>query len=132
AFAVQVFGMVGRIVVERHGGPEVLQWSDGAVGDPAPGEVRLRHTAIGLNFIDVYHRTGLYATPLPFVPGMEACGVVEALGAGVTDLRVGDRVAYASGPLGAYSEARLMPAARVVRVPSGVDDATAAAMMLKG
>ena len=124
--------MSGRIVVERLGGPEVLKWTDGTVGEPGEGEIRVRHTAVGLNFVDVYFRTGLYAAPLPFVPGSEACGVVEALGAGVADLRVGDRVAYGSAPMGAYSESRLVPAARVVVVPDGVDDQTAAAMMLKG
>jgi len=124
--------MVGRILVERHGEPEVLAWGEGSVGDPGPSEVRIRHTAVGLNFIDVYHRTGLYPTPLPYVPGLEACGVVEAIGANVEGVKVGDRVAYGTGPLGAYAEARVMPAAQVVAVPAGIDDRIAAAMMLKG
>jgi NADPH2:quinone reductase len=115
------------------GGPEVLQWETVELGEPAAGEVRIRHTAVGLNYIDVYFRTGLYSGPeLPFTPGMEAAGVVEAIGADVEDLQEGDRVAYASGPLGAYAEARNMPAERVVRLPDGVDDRTAAAAMLKG
>jgi NADPH2:quinone reductase len=115
------------------GGPEVLKWEEIEVGDPGPGEIRLRHTAVGLNYIDTYHRTGLY--PLeqrPFTPGLEGAGVVEALGPEVTGLSIGDRVAYASPPIGAYAQWRLMPADRVVRVPEGVADDTAAAMMLKG
>jgi NADPH2:quinone reductase len=125
--------MVGRIVVSRLGGPEVLAWSDVEVGAPGPHEVRLRHTAVGVNFIDVYFRTGLYpAGSVPFALGMEAAGVVDAVGADVESLKVGDRVAYASGPLGSYSEARLMPAERVVLLPAGIDDKTGAAMMLKG
>src|SRR5436190_8425010 len=125
--------MPGRIVATRPGGSEVLEWAEAEVGDPGPGEVRLRHTAVGVNFIDVYHRTGLYPVPPPPFPlGTEACGVVEAVGSGVTGLTAGDRVAYATSPLGAYAEARLVPAARVVRVPDGVDDRTAAALMLKG
>ena len=124
--------MVMRIVAQRHGGPEVLQAEEGEVGAPGQGEVRLRHTAIGLNYIDVYHRTGLYPTNPPFVPGLEATGVVDAVGEGVTDLKEGQRVAYGTGPLGAYAEARLIPAAKVVAIPDGIDDRTAAAMMLKG
>jgi NADPH2:quinone reductase len=125
--------MVGRIVVSRLGGPEVLAWSEVEVGAPGPQDVRLRHTAIGVNFIDVYFRTGLYpAGSVPFALGMEAAGVVDAVGADVTALKVGDRVAYASGPLGSYSEARLMPAERIVLLPPGIDDKTGAAMMLKG
>jgi NADPH2:quinone reductase len=115
------------------GGPEVLVWEEIEVGDPGPGEIRIRHTAVGLNYIDTYHRTGLY--PLeqrPFAPGLEGAGVVEALGPEVTGLAVGDRVAYASPPLGAYAQSRMMPADRVVRVPDGIADDTAAAMMLKG
>ncbi len=125
--------MSHAIVVHEHGGPEVLRWEPKDAGEPGPGEVRLRHTAVGLNYIDVYYRTGLYKGPtLPFVPGMEAAGVVEAVGPGVADLAPGDRVAYASQPLGAYAEARLMPAHRLVRVPAEIDDRAAAAMMLKG
>lgn len=115
------------------GGPEVLKWEDVEVGEPGAGEVRIRHTAVGLNYIDVYFRTGLYPGPdLPFTPGMEAAGVVEAVGPGVDHVAVGDRVAYASGPLGSYSEVRLMPAERVVALPDGVEDRQAAAAMLKG
>lgn len=125
--------MVKAIKVSKTGGPEVLEWVDVEIGEPGPGEVRLRHTAVGLNFIDIYFRKGAYPAPaLPFSPGMEAAGVVAAVGADVTDLAVGDRVAYASPPLGAYAEERIMPADRVVRVPDGVEDRLAAAMMLKG
>jgi len=124
--------MSSAIRIHEVGGPEVLQWEEVTVGEPGPGEVRLRHAAVGLNFIDVYFRTGLYGADVPFTPGLEACGVVEALGEGVSELRVGDRVAYAAPPAGAYSEERLMPADRVVKVPEGVSDELAAAMMLKG
>jgi NADPH2:quinone reductase len=124
--------MAHAIVCERTGGPEVLEWREVEVGKPGPGEVRLRHSAVGLNFIDVYHRTGLYPQELPFTPGLEAAGVVEAVGPEVGDLAVGQRVAYAAPPIGAYATERLMPAAKVVPVPDGVDDKTAAAMMLKG
>jgi NADPH2:quinone reductase len=125
--------MSGRVVVARHGGPEVLEWRQAEVGEPGEGEVRLRHAAVGVNFIDVYFRTGAYAgPPCPFVLGMEASGVVTAVGPGVTGLAVGDRVAYASGPLGSYAEERLMVAARVVKIPASVSDEMAAAMMLKG
>jgi NADPH2:quinone reductase len=110
----------------------VLTWEEVEVGDPGPGEVRIKQTAIGLNFIDVYVRTGLYPQDkLPFVPGMEGAGVVTAVGEGVRDLKVGRRVAYA-GPVGGYAEERLIAADRVVRIPEGVDDETAAAIMLKG
>ena len=125
--------VAGAIQISEHGGPEVLRFTEVEVGDPGAGEIRVRHTAIGLNYIDVYFRTGLYPAPsMPFTPGMEAAGVVEAVGAGVTDLAVGDRVAYAAPPVGAYAQVRLMPADRVVRVPAGVSDEDAAAMMLKG
>ena len=125
--------MPHAIVLSETGGPENLRWQEVTVGEPGPGQVRLRHTAIGLNFIDVYHRTGLYPLPsLPAVIGLEAAGIVEAVGPGVSDLTVGSRVAYASPPAGAYSEVRLMPADRLVALPDGIDDAHAAAMMLKG
>ncbi len=114
------------------GEPEVLRWEEIQVGSPGRGEVRLRHTAVGLNFIDVYHRSGLYPVSLPATPGLEACGVVEEVGEGVTELKLGDRVAYASPPMGAYAEARLMPADRLVKVPEGISDLQAASMMLKG
>jgi NADPH:quinone reductase len=124
--------MPKAIRVHRHGGPEVLSWEDVAVGDPGPGEIRVRHTFIGLNFVDTYHRTGLYKLPLPFTPGSEAAGVVEAVGSDVTDLRAGDRIAYGTGHGGADAEVRLMPAERAIPLPPGIDDRTAAAMMLKG
>jgi NADPH2:quinone reductase len=115
------------------GGPEVLRLEEVDVGTPSGGEALIRHTAVGVNYIDVYHRTGLYpvAGP-PSGLGMEAAGVVEAVGPGVTDVAVGDRVAYAMSPIGAYTERRLMPVALLVRVPDGVSDEHAAAMMLKG
>ncbi len=125
--------MPNAIRIHELGGPEVLSWEEITVGEPGPGEVRLRQTAVGLNFIDVYFRTGLYKAPaLPFIPGLEGAGVVEAMGAGVDTLAVGDRVAYATQPLGAYAEARVMAADRLVKVPDSVDDQTAAAMMLQG
>jgi NADPH2:quinone reductase len=115
----------------EHGGPEKLKWEEVAVGDPGPGQVRVRNTAVGLNFIDCYQRSGLYQMPMPFTLGSEGAGVVEAVGPRVKDLKVGDRVAY-SGPVGAYAEVLLRPADRMVRIPAGIDDRTAAAMMLKG
>jgi NADPH2:quinone reductase len=124
--------MTKAIRIHETGGPEVLRWEDVEVGDPGPGEVRISHTAVGLNYIDTYHRSGLYPLELPITLGMEGAGVVEALGEGVTDLAVGDRVTYASAPLGSYSEARLMPAARVVKLPEGISDQQAAAMTLQG
>jgi len=125
--------MTHAIRAHESGGPEVLRWEEVEVPEPAPGQIRLRQTAVGLNYIDVYHRTGLYPVgAFPAVLGLEAAGVVERLGEGVTALAVGDRVAYASPPLGAYAEARVMPADRVVKLPAGVGDETAAAMMLKG
>ncbi|MCU7845281.1 MAG: quinone oxidoreductase [Candidatus Thiodiazotropha sp. (ex Monitilora ramsayi)] len=125
--------MTKAIMVRRHGGNDELGYEDISLSDPGPGEVRIRHHAIGLNFIDVYYRTGLYPpASLPFVPGLEAAGIVEALGDGVSDFSVGDRVAYAGGPLGAYSEARNFPAERLVKIPEGISEKTAAAMMLKG
>ena len=119
--------------VHEYGGPEVLKFDDIDVAAPAPGEIRIRHTAIGLNFIDVYMRTGLY--PLPALPppiGMEGAGGVDAFGQGVEGLNVGDRVAYASQPPGAYAQLRNLAAERVVKVPDAIDDKTAAAMMLQG
>lgn len=114
------------------GGPEVLRWEEVGVGEPAPNEARVRHHAVGLNFIDIYHRTGLYPVPLPSGVGLEAAGVVEAVGSAVTDLDPGDRVAYAGGPIGAYAEARNLPADRLVRLPDSIDFKTGAAMMLQG
>jgi len=125
--------MVGMVRVHEVGGPEVLRFEQVEVGEPGRGQARLRQTAIGLNFIDVYHRTGLYPPPgLPFTPGLEAAGVVEAIGEGVSEVAVGDRVAYAAPPMGAYAETRLMQADRLVKLPDGIDDRTAAGMMLKG
>jgi len=125
--------MSKAIRVERTGGPEALEWADVPVGQPGPGEALVRHTAIGVNFIDVYHRRGLYPLPsLPAVIGLEAAGRVEAVGPGVTEVVVGDRVAYAGGPTGAYSEIRAIAAHRLVELPDGIDDRRAAAMMLKG
>ncbi|ARJ66433.1 quinone oxidoreductase [Magnetospirillum sp. ME-1] len=120
------------IRIHQPGGPEVMVWEEVEVGTPATGQVLLRHTAVGLNYIDVYHRTGLYPAPLPFTPGLEGAGVVEAVGDGVTEFKTGDRVAYANPPLGAYAEMRLMPADRLVKLPDGIDDRQAAAMMLQG
>ena len=114
------------------GGPEVMQLVDVSVGDPGPGEIRIRHQACGLNFIDVYHRTGLYPLKLPHGLGMEGAGIVEAVGEGVTHLRAGDRAAYASNPPGSYSDVRVMPAKTVCRLPDTIAFDTAAGMMLKG
>jgi NADPH2:quinone reductase len=119
------------IRIEQHGGPEVMKWEEVEVGDPGPGQVRVRNTAVGLNFIDTYQRSGLYPMPMPLILGSEGAGIVEAVGPKVKDFKVGDRVAY-SGPIGAYAEVLLRPAERLVKVPSGVDDRSAAAMMLKG
>ena len=124
--------MTHAIRIHQTGGPEVLQWEAVQIGKPGPGEIRLRQAAAGLNYIDVYHRTGAYPVQTPATPGMEGAGVVEEVGAGVTEMKVGDRVAYASAPMGAYAEARLMPADRVVKVPDGISDIQAASMMLKG
>jgi NADPH2:quinone reductase len=120
------------IRVHEYGGPDVLEWEKVKVGAPGPGQVKIRQTAVGLNYIDVYLRTGLYPQPsFPFIPGMEGAGEVVAVGEGVRDLKVGRRVAYA-GPVGAYSQERLIAADRVVKIPSGITDHTAAAIMLKG
>jgi NADPH2:quinone reductase len=124
--------MTKAIRIHQTGGPEVLRWEDVELKDPGPGEAQIRHTAIGLNYLDTYHRSGLYPVPLPTGIGSEGAGVVTKLGPGVKDLKVGDRVAYAGGPPGSYAEARVIPAGRLVRIPAGIDDATAAAMMLKG
>src|SRR5690349_7623655 len=124
--------MTHAIRFHKPGGPEVLSWEEVQVGKPGPGEARIRHTAVGLNFVDIYNRSGLYPIQLPSGLGGEAAGVVEEVGAGVTDLKPGDRVAYGSAPLGAYAEARLIPADRLLKLPDGIDDRTAAAMMLKG
>jgi NADPH2:quinone reductase len=125
--------MPGVIRVHEVGGPEVMRYEEVEVGAPGPGQARIRQTAVGLNFIDVYFRSGLYPPPaLPFTPGLEGAGVVEAVGEGVSDLVVGQRVAYASPPIGAYAEVRLHQADRLVPLPDGIGDEQAAAMMLKG
>jgi NADPH2:quinone reductase len=124
--------MPRAIQITAYGGPEQLKLVDLAVGEPGPGEIRIRHQACGLNFIDVYQRTGLYANPLPLTLGMEGAGTVEAVGPGVTHLKAGDRAAYASNPPGSYSEVRVMPAKTVVRLPDSIAFDTAAGMMLKG
>jgi len=117
--------------VHEHGGPEKLRWEQVQAGEPGEGQVRVRNTAVGLNFVDTYQRSGLYPMQLPFTPGSEGAGVVEAVGPKVKEFKVGDRVAYSS-PVGAYAEVLLRPAARLVKIPAGIDDKTAAAMMLKG
>ena len=124
--------MARTVIIEDHGGPEVLKLVDRPVGDPGPGEIRITHKAVGLNFIDVYQRNGLYKVQLPAALGMEAAGVVEAVGEGVTHLKPGDRAAYAATPAGAYAEARVMPAAQVCPLPDGISFDEGAAMMLKG
>ena len=124
--------MTKAIRIHETGGPEVLRWEDVEVGAPGPGQVRLTHTAVGLNYIDTYQRSGLYPLELPLTLGMEGAGVVEALGEGVSGLATGDRVAYATPPPGSYSEARLIAADRVVKLPDAIDDRTAATMMLQG
>jgi len=124
--------MANAIRFHKNGGPEVLQWESVEVGDPGAGEARVRHTAVGVNYIDTYHRSGLYKLVLPSGLGTEGAGVVEAVGTGVTEVRPGDRVAYSGGPLGAYSEVRVMPADRLVKLPDGLSDKIAATLMLKG
>lgn len=119
------------IRIHETGGPEVMRWEDVDPGKPGPGEVLVRNTAVGLNYIDTYHRSGLYPVPLPATLGMEGAGVVEAVGPKVKDFKAGDRVAYAQ-PIGSYAEVCIRPAERLVKIPAGVDDRTAAAMMLKG
>ena len=123
--------MIMAIRIHETGGPDVLRWEETQVGRPGPGEARVRHTAVGLNFIDTYHRAGLYPLALPAVLGSEAAGVVEEVGLGVSEVKLGDRVGYA-GPIGAYSQARLIPADRLVPLPNEIGDRAAAAMMLKG
>ncbi len=120
------------IRIERNGGPEVMQWQEVDLPDPGHGEVRVRNAAVGVNFIDVYHRTGMYPLQMPAGLGLEAAGVVEAIGAGVDEVAPGDRVAYCHGPTGAYAQARVMPARFVVKLPAEIDFETAAAAMLKG
>lgn len=124
--------MTRAIIIEQTGGPEQMKLVDRPVGEPGAGEIRIRHKAVGLNFIDVYQRSGVYALPLPLQLGMEAAGVVEAVGEGVTHLKVGDRAAYASQPPGAYCELRVMPAKCVCKLPDAITFETGAAMMLKG
>lgn len=125
--------MTKAVRLYDHGGPEVFVWEDVDLPAPGPGEVRLKHAAVGLNYIDVYHRTGLYPTGEPPVTiGLEGAGTVQAVGEGVEELEVGMRVAYASPPIGSYAQERNMPADRLVRLPDGIDDQTAAAMMLQG
>ncbi len=120
------------VQIARHGGPEEMTLVDVPVGEPGPGQIRIRHKAIGLNYIDIYQRTGLYQLPMPLTLGMEGAGIVEAVGEGVTHLKVGDRAAYASNPPGSYSEARVMPALAVCKLPDDISFETGAAMMLKG
>jgi NADPH2:quinone reductase len=124
--------MTKAIRIRKPGGPDMMEWTDVEVGQPGPGEVRVRLHAAGLNFIDVYHRTGLYPLPLPAGIGQEGAGVVQEVGAGVSHVKVGDRVAFGSGPPGAYAEERVMPAQHLVKLPRGIDFETAAGMMLKG
>ena len=124
--------MPHAIRVHQPGGPEVMQWEEVTVGDPGPGQARVRHTAVGLNYIDTYHRSGLYKLPMPTGLGSEGAGIVEAVGADVTDIKAGDRVAYSGGAPGAYAELRVMPVDRLVKLPDGVAERTAATLMLKG
>ena len=124
--------MTKAVQIRKNGGPEEMEIVDVQVGDPGPGEIRIRHKAVGLNFIDVYQRTGLYQLPMPLTLGMEASGVVEAVGEGVKHLKAGDRAAYASQPPGSYSEVRVMPAKCVCKLPDAISFETGAAMMLKG
>ena len=124
--------MPKAIRIYKTGSPDVLEWEEVAVGEPGDGQVRVHHTAVGVNFIDTYHRSGLYPLPLPGGLGSEGAGVVEAVGPGVVHVRPGDRVAYAGGPPGSYAEVRLMPADRLLKLQDGISDLQAAAMMLKG
>ncbi len=125
--------MTKAIRVHAHGGPEAMQWEDVPTPEPGPGEALVRHEAVGLNYIDVYFRTGLYKAPsMPVTPGMEGAGIVVAVGPGVSDVARGDRVAYAGGPVGAYATERVLPADRLLKLPAAIDTRTAAAMMLQG
>lgn len=124
--------MVKAIRIHQHGGPEVMKWEDIDVPAPGPGEVQLRHTAVGLNFIDTYHRSGLYQLPMPAIFGGEGAGQVIAVGPNVTEFKPGDRVTYGNAPPGAYAETRNIPAHRLLKLPAGITDAQAASMMLKG
>jgi NADPH2:quinone reductase len=124
--------MVKAMRIHRTGGPEVLQWDDIEVKAPGAGEALIRHTAVGLNYIDTYHRSGLYPLPMPVVIGSEGAGVVEAVGPGVSEVAVGDRVAYGNAPIGAYAEKRLVPSHRLIKMPASISDSQAASMMLKG
>ncbi|HET6264275.1 MAG TPA: quinone oxidoreductase [Usitatibacter sp.] len=124
--------MSHAIRFHKTGGPEVLQWEEVSVAQPGAGECLVRHKAVGLNYIDTYHRTGLYPMPLPSGLGLEAAGLVEAVGTGVTEFKPGDRVAYCNGPIGAYSELKIHPAERLVKVPEGISFEQAASMMLQG
>jgi NADPH:quinone reductase len=124
--------MTKAIRIQKTGGPDVMQLTDIDLSKPGVGEVRVRHTAIGLNYIDIYHRSGLYPVAMPSGLGLEAAGVIEDVGQGVSMLKIGDRVAYGNGPIGAYSQARNIPASRVIKIPDVISDETAAGMMLKG
>ncbi len=124
--------MVKAVRIDAFGGPEVMKFVEVEVGDPGPGQARVRHRAIGVNYIDIYQRSGVYPNALPFQMGMEGSGVVEAVGEGVRHVKVGDRVAYAGNPPGAYTEARVLPAKLLIKIPSAISFETSAAMMLKG
>ncbi|MBL8699514.1 MAG: quinone oxidoreductase [Alphaproteobacteria bacterium] len=124
--------MVKAMRMHKVGGPEVLTWEDVEVPAPKQGEALIRATAVGLNYIDTYHRSGLYPVPMPAIIGSEGAGVVEAVGPGVTEVAVGDRVAYGNGPIGSYAEKRVMPSHRLLKLPASIDDRQAASMMLKG
>lgn len=124
--------MPHAIRIQSHGGPDVMVLEEITLGNPGPGEARVRQTAIGVNYIDTYHRSGLYPLSMPSGIGQEGAGVVEAVGPGVTWVKRGDRVAYTGGPVGAYATERIMPADRLVKIPEGIDDTTAATLMLKG
>lgn len=124
--------MTHAIRIDETGGPEVMKWEEVEVGAPGEGQVRISHKAVGLNYIDVYHRSGLYPLELPSGIGLEASGVIEEVGPGVNEVKPGDRVAYSFPPVGAYAEARVMPASHLVKLPESIDDNTAAAMMLQG
>jgi len=124
--------MVKAIRFDKTGGTDVLEYKDIDLAPPSPGQVRVKHSAVGVNFIDIYHRTGLYPLPLPSGLGSEAAGVVEAVGPGVSGFKAGDRVGYCSGSIGAYSEAANVPADRLIKLPAGITEEIAAATMLKG